>query len=161
MQALDTVAMFNSIPSSYHHTQRGPWFLLVYAISTLALIAAFVVRDNVAIAISFVFSAFALSVVAACFHHLTVSDEGDCLLIKFGPLPLFQRRVRYGDIQNVVASQTALLYGWGIHLIPFKGWVWNIWGWDCVVIEFRSGRKLWLGTDEPTELCEFLKEKIM
>jgi len=109
----------------------------------------------------FLFAAIALSVVAACFQHLTVTDEGDRFRIKFGPIPLFQRTVRYDDIQNVEVRRTTILDGWGIHTNLRGGWVWNIWGRDCVLIELQKGRKLFLGTDEPDELRRFLEGKIL
>lgn len=38
---------------------------------------------------------------ATCFHYLTVEDQGELLAIRFGPVPLFHRRVRYADIKSV------------------------------------------------------------
>lgn len=145
----------------YYHTQRGPWCILIYALAASALIAACIVRDNFALAIPYLVAAFALDFVAACFHHLTVEDEGDRLKIRFGPLPLFRRSVRYEDIQNVEVSRTRFFDGWGIHYSIRGGWVWNIWGRDCVLIELLRGRKLWLGTDDAEELTQFLKGKTM
>jgi hypothetical protein len=153
--------VIDTIPTTYYHTQRGPWYLLVYAISFSPLIAAYIVRDNLAIATLFLFAAIAISTVAASVQHLTVTDEGDRLRIKFGPIPLFQRSVRYEDIEHVEVSRTSSMDGWGVQLSHRGGWVWNIWGRDCVLIERRRGWKLWLGTDEADELFQFLKGKIM
>lgn len=151
--------MTNPIPTTYHHTQRGPWSLLVYAIEALAVIAAVILKDKQALAVPFLIAAFALGFIAACFHRLTIADEIDCLKITFGPIPLFQRSVRYDDICSVEVRRTRIFDGWGVHLSVRGGWVWNIWGRDCVLIELQRGRKLWLGTDEPNELCQFLKGK--
>jgi hypothetical protein len=87
-------------------------------------------------------------VVAASFHHLTVEDRGDVLAVRFGPLPLFLRTVRYADIQAVEIGRTLRLDGWGIHYSLRGGWVWNLWGRDCVVVRFRDGRTLRIGTDD-------------
>jgi hypothetical protein len=40
-------------------------------------------------------SGVVMLLLAASFRRLTVSDEGDHLLIQFGPLPLFRRYVAY------------------------------------------------------------------
>jgi len=56
-----------------------------------------------------------LALLAPAFHHLTVVDEGDRLAIRFGPLPLFRRAVRYDDIERVEVGRTLLLDGRGIH----------------------------------------------
>ena len=94
-----------------------------------------------------------------CFHSLTVADEGDHLAIRFGPLPLFQKGIRYDSIRPVRIGKTTLLDGWGLHWsILQRGWVWNVWGWDCVVI--RHGGSTLLGTNDPENLAAFLRSKI-
>ena len=35
-----------------------------------------------------------------------------------------------------------MLDGWGIHLSPSGGWTWNLWGFDCVDVTYKKGRKL-------------------
>jgi hypothetical protein len=50
------------------------------------------------------------------------------LVIRFGPIPLFRRTVRYADIQKVEVGRTLILDGWGIHFSIRGGWVWNLWG---------------------------------
>lgn len=98
-------------------------------------------------------------VLALCFQHLTIADEGDRLAIWFGPLALFQRRIPYADIQSVEIGRTMLIEGWGIHLsLLRRGWVWNIWGRDCVVIQHKG--ILRLGTNDPESLLQFLKARI-
>jgi hypothetical protein len=55
-------------------------------------------------------------VLAPAFHHLAVVDQGEFLAIRFGPLPLFRRKVRYDKILKVEVGRTLILEGWGIHL---------------------------------------------
>ena len=98
-------------------------------------------------------------ILAASFHHLTVEDEGDCLSISFGPIQLFRRAVRYEDIVSVETGRTTILDGWGIHMSLRGGWVWNIWGRDCVVLQLRKGI-LRVGTDEAEKLARFVENKI-
>jgi hypothetical protein len=100
-----------------------------------------------------------LVLVGLAFHHLTVEDEGDRLAIRFGPLPFLETSVRYADIQQVEVGRTTILDGWGIHRNPWHGWVWNLWGWDCVVIHRQRG-VLWVGSDEAENLAGFLKDKM-
>ncbi len=52
-----------------------------------------------------------------------------------------------------------LLESWGIHMSPRGGWVWNIWGRDCVVIRLETGT-LRLGTDDAANLAEYLRQRI-
>jgi hypothetical protein len=99
-------------------------------------------------------------VVAASFHHLTVEDQGDVLSIRFGPVPLFRKIVPYNEIKSVETGRTLLLDGLGIHMSIRGGWVWNIWGRDCVVVHFRNGGTLRIGTDDAENLARFLEGKI-
>jgi len=39
------------------------------------------------------------------------------------------------------------------------GWVWNLWGRDCVVLQLRKGI-LGVGTDDAENLADFLNQKI-
>jgi hypothetical protein len=96
---------------------------------------------------------------APAFHHLTVVDEGDDLAIRFGPLPVFRRTVRYADIGKVEVGRRLLLDGWGIHYSVRGGSVWNLWGRDYVVLHLRQGGVLRIGTDDPENLAQFLEGK--
>lgn len=101
-----------------------------------------------------------MAILALAFRQLTVRDGGDVLLVYFGPLSLFRRRVPYADIERVEQARSSWLDGWGIHMSPSGGWTWNLWGFDCVDVYLTRGRKLRLGTDEPLELETFLKQQI-
>ncbi len=98
-------------------------------------------------------------ILASAFHHLTVADEGDRLAIRFGPLPLFRRSVAYADIVSAEVGRTTVLDGWGIHLSLRGGWVWNLWGRDCVVLRLRKGT-LRIGTDDAQALACFVQSRI-
>lgn len=38
--------------------------------------------------------------------------------------------------------------------------MWNLWGWTCVVVQFKNGGVLRIGTDDAENLVEFLNGKI-
>ena len=156
--------MSRSIPidaesvAGYRHTQTGPWFLVLYVFGILMLgLGWFLPSEPVVLAILPVTGAIVLFL-AISFQSLTVADEGDRLAIRFGPLLLVEKRIRYADMRAVEPGRTTLLDGWGIHLSLRGGWVWNIWGWDCVVIHHDG--KTWLGTDDAENLVRFLKTKL-
>ncbi|QDV52621.1 hypothetical protein [Gimesia fumaroli] len=146
----------------YYHTQRGPLCLFIYAAAGLLYLAAWFTRNEPPrpyLCLYFFGIGLLLSVVATGFHHLTVADEIDRLRIRFGPLPLFQRSVLYEDIQSAEVGRTTILDGWGIHLSFRGGWVWNLWGRDCVVLKLRKGT-LRVGTDDAENLAAFVKSRI-
>lgn len=147
-----------SVATTYHHTQKAPMYLLLVSISVLLFILAWSLRQHPPVSIIMPIAGSAMLILGLSFRHLTVADEGDHLAIQFGPLPLFRRTIRYQDIRQVEAGRTTVLDGWGIHLSMQGGWVWNIWGRDCVVVH-HSGI-LRIGTDDAQNLAAFLKTKI-
>ena len=139
----------------YHHIQKSPLYLLLALVGASMLTAAFTIPEPV-VQVSLASAGVAMAILSLSFRHLETRDEGDSLLVAFGPLPVFRRHVSYDNIESVTQSRSTLLDGWGIHLSPSGGWTWNLWGYDCVDIKMKKGSKLRLGTDDPTSLCEFL-----
>jgi hypothetical protein len=146
----------------YEHTQKGPWSLILLAFGLPMVALAWWLWEQPLVP-SFVAplvggSGVLLLVLSPCFHRLTVADEGDRLAIRFGPLPLFQRHIRYADLRAVETGRSTLLDGWGIHWSLQGGVVWNIWGWDCVVL--RHGGTTRVGTNDAKNLAAFLRTRI-
>jgi hypothetical protein len=126
---------------------------------TLTL-AAWVLRHEPLILWWFPRISFLLLFLAASFHRLTVEDQIDRLSISFGPIPLFRRSIRYDDIVSAEIGRTTILEGWGIHWSFRGGWVWNIWGRDCVVLQLRNGTLI-VGTDDAENLAAFVRGRIV
>lgn len=142
----------------YDHTQQA-FYLLLAAVASASLVAAWWIPAPVA-RFSAASGGGLAAILALSFRHLTVRDEGDDLLICFGPLPIFKRRIRYTDIKRAEQTQSSWLDGWGIHISPSGGWTWNLWGFDCVDLYLTRGRKLRVGTNDPSELTAYVKQRI-
>lgn len=157
------VACMDRLPETkipgYSHTQRAPLCLILYGSAFLCFVLAGTVGDIPGI---FVAGGVGLliALLAPAFHYLKVEDRGELLAIRFGPVPLFRRTVRYADIVKVEAGRTLLLDGWGIHYSIRGGWLWNIWGRDCVVVHFQKG-VLRIGTDDAANLAGFVRTRII
>ena len=145
--------------SSYKHVQHAPLCLLLYALAVVFLVLGLVMNAETPIPWLFPPIGLFMLVLAASFHHLTVEDQADQLLISFGPIPLFRRTIQYDDIISAEIGRTTILDGWGIHMSLRGGWVWNLWGRDCVVLQLRQGI-LRVGTDDAANLATFLHQKI-
>jgi hypothetical protein len=149
---------------SYDNTQHGWFHWLLYTIAAVQLAGAFVLWNNpgedaqVTRVMLMVMSGV-LGPLGLCFQHLRVRDRGDDLEIRFGPLPLLRRRVRYADITHAEPSRSKVIEGWGVHLSPGGGWIWNIWGRDVVELTLTNGR-LRVGTNDPDGLIEYLQTRI-
>jgi hypothetical protein len=145
--------------AGYSHTQKAPLCLILYGSALLCFALAWMVGSPpgsiIAAAVGLV-----IALLAPAFHHLTVEDRGDRLAIRFGPVPLFRRTVSYGDIEKGEVGRTLILDGWGIHYSLRGGWVWNLWGRDCVVLGLKNGGVLRIGTDDAPNLAGFLEGKV-
>lgn len=139
----------------YSHTQRAPLCLILYGSALLCFVLAWQVGDTpgnfIAIGVGVL-----IALLGPAFHHLRVADQGERLAIRFGPVPLFRRTVDYADIENAEIGRTLILDGWGIHYSIRGGWVWNLWGRNCVVVHFKYGRVLRIGTDDAENLAQFI-----
>ena len=146
----------------YAHTQTAPLYLIVAATGIAMFVGAWFVPEQV-VQIILVASGVLMFLLATSLCHLRISDEGDDLLIGFGPLPLFRRRIQYSQIERIEQARSTILDGWGIHLSPSGGWTWNLWGFDCVDVWYKKGtktKKVRIGTDDPAGLAAFLKERV-
>jgi hypothetical protein len=143
----------------YSHTQKAPLCLIFYCSALACIVLVWLVGDTPG---NFIAGGVGLLValLAPAFHHLSVADQGDVLAIRFGPVPLFRRTVRYAEIEKVEVGRTLILEGWGIHHSIRGGQVWNLWGRDCVVVHMTNGGVLRIGTDDASNLARFLEGKI-
>jgi len=143
----------------YCHVQRAPLGLLLGAAALGCLGAAWRAEEPTT-RYACGGAAAAAAVLAATFRRLTVEDQGETLAIRFGPLPLFRKTVRYADIRSATRGRTLLLDGWGIHRSVRGGWVWNLWGRDCVAVALQGGKTLRIGTDDANNLADFLTARL-
>lgn len=145
----------------YEHVQRAPWgmgMLIAGALGWLLAAWSHQSQAESGSTIVLIVVGSVLILAGLAFQTLRVADAGAYLLIQFGPLPLFRKRIRYDRIRSVEVGRTTLLDGWGIHLSLRGGWVWNIWGWDCVVVSHHGITRI--GTDDPEGLAAFLRSRI-
>jgi hypothetical protein len=141
---------------AYRHVQRGIIRPILLVSAAACAGAAWLLRDTPALWID-VAAAVVLLLASFAFGTLTVEDEGRALAVRFGPLPLFRKRIPYASIARVERMRSAFLFGWGIHYTP-KGWLWNIGGFDCVAIG-QGAKTTLVGTDDPEGLADFLMRK--
>lgn len=151
--------MTNDNSDRYHHTQTGPWHFLLFSIGLLQAYLAVALRNEAPLNIIFAITASLMLVLGFSVRSLTIEDVGDGLSVRFGPLPLFKKKILYRDIASAKVTHTTLLDGFGIHYSLRGGWVWNIWGYPCVHLQFRKGQ-MWLGSNEPEKLLAAIQKKL-
>ena len=92
------------------------------------------------------------------FSKLTIEISDETLRACFG-MGLVCKKVPLAENALCEPIRTRWWYGWGIQLTPF-GCLYNVAGWDAVVITLRNGRKFALGTDDPPRLIGVIKGSI-
>ena len=142
----------NTFAGGYRHAQRGTLILAV----TLGMAALFLALGLAGIK-AFCFSVPILLVCAWLFHSLTIEISDRGLRWRFGP-GLIRKSVPLAEI--VSAEPVRNGPSWGIHWSPRLGWLYNVSGFDAVLITLRNGNKFALGTDEPQALAARVAEVI-
>lgn len=142
----------------YDKTQYAPLHYILLAVAVVLLAGAWVARGEPGAVITQVGVAATLVLLGFMFGSLTVRDEGEWLALRYGPLPVFRKRIRYADITGVEPDRSSVIDGWGIHYIPGRGTTYNLWGFGCV--KLLLGRKvIRVGSDDVENLAEFLRNK--
>src|SRR5262249_53221886 len=97
-----------------------------------------------------------LGAISSTFKSLTVSVDADSLNLQFGSR-LVKKSFPLQTIKSVTKIRTTPMQGWGIHFIG-KGWLYNVYGLDAVEVEFKDGKRAFIGTDEPDELVAVINQ---
>ena len=151
-------ALPSNATNRYEHTQYAPLYLVLLAASCSLVALAWTLRDDRTAFISMLVLAAVFIVVASMFRHLTIRDEGEYLAVRYGPLPVFRRRIAYADIWSVEPGRSSWIDGWGIHWVPGRGYTYNLWGFRCVRL-IVQGRVIRIGSDDVENLVKHLSDR--
>ncbi|MBN1254172.1 MAG: hypothetical protein JXA50_02760 [Deltaproteobacteria bacterium] len=143
----------------YEHTQKGKLHLILYFVALYLFISSVFIRHDPFGAMVLFCGALLILVFGFSLQTFTVRDEGDFLRIFSGPLPLFRKKIQYSEIEDVKINKSNILDGWGLHYGIGRGWIINIWGFDCIALKIGK-KKFRIGTDDKEALFDFLKRKL-
>lgn len=90
------------------------------------------------------------------FRSMTVSIDEHHINIVFGDW-LSLKQIKLAYIQKVETKKMCPLSGWGVHFIG-DGWLYNVFGLDAVRVSMKSGKTIYIGTDEPLLLAAAIRE---
>ena len=144
---------------NYCHTQKAPLHLLLHGVGVTLFVGAWLSRDEWPGAMILVAVGSIMILAGFMFAQMTVRDEGEFLAIRYGPLPVFRHRIRYVDVTSVEPDRSSIIDGWGIHWIPGRGWIYNLWGFSCAKLTVE-GKTVRIGSDEVDDLVGFLRTKV-
>lgn len=137
----------------YEHTQAGWPIRIAFAAASVMLIvlAAMPELSQTPTPPLVLIAAAAFSaVIGWAWGALTVRIQDGQLQVRFGPgFP--RKSLPLGEIAAVEVTRTTLLEGWGLRRTR-RGWLYNVSGFDAVLLRLTNGRTMMVGTDEPRRL---------
>jgi hypothetical protein len=145
---------------AYEHTQHGWPIRAAFGLTALVFLVMMAVRpfDLPMPRAVLLVGAAAAAALGLLWSRMTIRIDSDRLRWSFGPgWPRFS--LTLADIRSVETTRTTFWQGWGIHRTR-RGWLYNIAGWDAVLVTRADGRQLLLGTDEPRRLQAALERAL-
>jgi len=140
----------------YEHTQRGTALQVGFLIGAAVCFAATQLVPAPPFVAPMVLVVFAIC--AYMFSSLTIRVTDRAVHWCFGP-GMFRKEVALTEIKSAEVTQTRAMDGWGAHKTS-RGWLYNVSGFDAVLITLHSGKGILLGTDEPDRLRSAIVRRI-
>jgi len=135
--------------ASYEHRQTAGFMRASFALGAAFLLAVYATAQDGGRGVLFALPLFALLFVV--FDGLTIRIAGGELRWAFGHLGWPRWRLRIADIAAAEPTRTTFWEGWGIRYTR-RGWLYNVSGFDAVLLRRTDGKTFLLGTDEPRKL---------
>jgi hypothetical protein len=139
----------------YTHRQFNRLFFLFLFFGAMAAIVA-VILDHRPWVVLPILGALALAILL--FSSLSVEVSNTRLRFWYG-VGLLHWNIPLSDISTVARSRSHWYEGWGIRL-SFRGWLYNISGFDCIEVRRSNGSAFRLGTDDPERLLSALQQAL-
>lgn len=136
----------------FKHTQIGYVILGGTGAGILLILYLILTRGSSGILLAVL---LILIICALLFASLTIEVDRNTIDAWFG-LGIICKSFRIDDVQDCQVVSNPWYYGWGIRLTP-RGWLYNVSGTHAVEIEFKDGKKVRLGTDDPEGLNRAIK----
>ena len=137
----------------YEHTQAGwPMRIAFVAASVMLIVLAVVpeLSQDPAPPLVLLAGAVFSAVIGWTWGALTVRIQDDQLHVRFG-LGWPRKTLPLTEIAAVEVTRTTFLEGWGLRRTR-RGWLYNVSGFDAVLLRLTNGRSMMVGTDEPRRL---------
>jgi hypothetical protein len=137
----------------YEHRQTG-WPLRIGLLAGATLFVGMTalgdLRESPTGQVALLLGATLAVTIGWLWSSLTVRIADGALRVQFG-LGLPRKTVPLADLESAEVTRTRFLDGWGVHRTR-RGWLYNVSGFDAVLLRRKDGKALLVGTDEPRKL---------
>jgi len=140
----------------YIHRQFG-WFT-VFALTAMAVWFALVAAVTPGERGEFQSILLIIAALQVVFYQLTTIVTESTLTVRYG-IGLVAFRFPLSEITQVTERTVPWYAGYGIRWVG-DAWLFNVSGRDAIEVTFASGRKLWVGTDDPDGLAAILRQRM-
>jgi hypothetical protein len=140
----------------YIHRQFG-WFT-VFALTAMAVWFAFVAALSPGDRGEFQGIFLMIAALQLAFYQLTTVVTESTLTVRYG-IGLVAFRFPISEIKQVSERTVPWYAGYGIRWVG-DAWLFNVSGRDAIEVTFDSGRKVWVGTDDPDGLAAILRQRM-
>jgi hypothetical protein len=137
----------------YIHRQFG-WFT-VFALTAMAVWFAFVAALSPGDRGEFQSIFLMIAALQLAFYQLTTIVTESTLTVRYG-VGLLAFRFPLSEITQITERSVPWYAGYGIRWVG-DAWLFNVSGNDAIEVTFASGRKVWVGTDDPNGLAAILR----
>ncbi len=137
----------------YIHRQFG-WFT-VFALTAMAVWFAFVAALSPGDRGEFQSIFLMIAALQLAFYQLTTIVTESTLTVRYG-IGLLAFRFPLSEITQITERTVPWYAGYGIRWVG-DAWLFNVSGRDAIEVTFASGRKVWVGTDDPDGLAAILR----
>ena len=137
----------------YIHRQFG-WFT-VFALTAMAVWFAFVAALSPGDRGEFQSIFLMIAALQLAFYQLTTIVTESTLTVRYG-VGLLAFRFPLSEITQITERSVPWYAGYGIRWVG-NAWLFNVSGNDAIEVTFASGRKVWVGTDDPNGLAAILR----
>ena len=137
----------------YIHRHFG-WFT-VFALTAMAVWFAFVAALSPGDRGEFQSIFLMIAALQLAFYQLTTIVTESTLTVRYG-IGLLAFRFPLSEITQITERSVPWYAGYGIRWVG-DAWLFNVSGNDAIEVTFASGRKVWVGTDDPDGLGAILR----
>ncbi|MHB1133118.1 MAG: hypothetical protein ACYC4L_12130 [Chloroflexota bacterium] len=137
---------------AYRHTQPG-YLIMVLVGAALAYTLFLTVATNFDSIVVLVDAVLVAALIV--FSSLTVEVDKTTLTVWFGQ-GVARWHIPLRSIKSVRTVYNPWYYAWGIHWIPWLGWIYNVSGTAGVELLLESGSRFRIGSDKPEALAQAL-----
>lgn len=146
----------NTNLADYRHVQAGTLLIALFSVPFAICMASAITHPHLRgfqLGICIV-----LGILIVLFSSLTTEVSKTGLAWNFG-FGFFRKQIDLREIESAEITRSSWIDGWGIHYTR-RGWIYNVSGFNAILVRRRNGKSVLIGTNDPVGLWEALQLRL-